>query len=131
MTAGAPARSGNLVLRILDSPLHALLSGHICKLEYTGAVTGVHRSLPVEYAADGDRLLVLAARAASKRWWRNFTGAGRTLTVTVGRRVHDAHAVAIAPGDPGYALQLASYKRHRKAPQDPDHRLVVIRLLDT
>ncbi|MEV4135625.1 nitroreductase/quinone reductase family protein [Dactylosporangium sp. NPDC049742] len=120
--------SGHAVLRLLNSPLHGLLSGHVCTLEYTGAVSGARRSLPVEYVRDGQRLLIVAAHASAKRWWRNFVGAGRSLTVTLGRHAYDAHAVAIAPGDPGYSQALAAYKRHHRAPQDADHRLVVIQL---
>jgi hypothetical protein len=131
MTAVTQARGGNrTVLRLLASPLHPLLSGRICTLSYVGAVTGARRVLPVEYARDGERIVVLAANAAGKRWWRNFTGAGRTVTVTIRQHAHVGHAVAIAPGDPGYALALDTYRRHRRPPYDSNHRLVVIRLLD-
>ncbi|WP_327002189.1 hypothetical protein OHA72_44785 [Dactylosporangium sp. NBC_01737] len=77
MTTVTRARRGNrTVLRLLSSPLHILLSRRICELSYVGVVTGLRHVLPVEYAQDGDRILVLAADAATKRWWRNFTGPG-------------------------------------------------------
>ncbi|MEV0132151.1 hypothetical protein AB0H83_27265 [Dactylosporangium sp. NPDC050688] len=131
MTTAVRPRGGNrTVLRLLASPLHGLLSGRVCEVAYTGAVTGARHALPVEYAEDHDRVVVLAAHASLKRWWRNFTGVGRRATVTIRRQAHDAHAVALAPGDPGYDDALTVYQRRHRAPQDVDHRLVTIRLLD-
>ena len=130
MTTVERPRSGNrTVLRLLDSPLHRLLSGRVCVLSYTGAASGARHTLPVEYVQDHDRVFVLAGNAAAKRWWRNFTGVGRGLTVTIRRHAHDAHAVALAPGDPGYAEALSAYTRRHRAPQDTGHRVVVVRLL--
>ena len=128
-TVTRPRGDNRAVLRLLASPLHPLLSGRVCVLSYVGARTGARHVLPVGYARDGDRIVVLAANAAAKRWWRNFTGVGRTLTVTVRRHVFVAHAMALAPGDSGYADALASYGRHHHSPQDTDHRLVLIHLL--
>ncbi len=128
-TVTRPRSDNGMVLWLLASPLHPLLSGRLCTLSYVGARTGTRHVLPVEYVRDGDRIIVLAANASAKRWWRNFTGAGRTMTITIRRRPHVAHAMTLAPGDPGYALVLAAYRRHRRAPQEADHRLVVIRRL--
>ncbi|MDG6105928.1 hypothetical protein Daura_18050 [Dactylosporangium aurantiacum] len=122
-------RGNRTVLRLLASPAHALLSGRVCELAYTGAVTGARHALPVQYAQDRDRVVVMAGRAATKRWWRNFTGVGRGATVTIRRHPYDAHAVALAPGDPGYDDALTVYRRRQPAPRDADHRLVAIRLL--
>ena len=128
-TITRPGRDNRAVLRLLASPLHPLLSSRVCALSYVGARTGSRHLLPVEYTRDDDRIVVLAANAAAKRWWRNFTGAGRTVTVTIRRHPHVGHAVALAPGDPGYPDALSRYARRRHAPRDADHRLVVIRLL--
>ncbi|WP_327004410.1 hypothetical protein OHA72_56830 [Dactylosporangium sp. NBC_01737] len=128
-TVERPRRDNRPVLRLLASPLHPLLSSRVCTLSYLGPRTGTRHVLPVEYARDGDRIVVLAADASTKRWWRNFTGAGRTLTVTVRRHAHAAHAVALSPGDPGYADSLTAYQRRHRAPQNADHRLVVLYLL--
>jgi deazaflavin-dependent oxidoreductase (nitroreductase family) len=128
-TVTRPRRDNGPVLRLLASPLHPLLSSRVCTLSYVGARTGTRHVLPVEYARDGDRIVVLAANASTKHWWRNFTGAGRTLTVTIRRHAHVAHAVALSSDDPGYADALIPYQRHHRAPQDTDHRLVVIRML--
>lgn len=128
-TAGRPRGGNRTVLRLLGSPVHALLSGRVCELAYTGAVTGARHALPVEYAQDRDRVVVMAAHASTKRWWRNFTGVGRGATVTIRRHPYDAHAMVLAPGGPGYDDALTVYRRRHRAPQDADHRLVMIRLL--
>jgi hypothetical protein len=128
-TLTRPPGGNRTVLRLLDSPLHPLLSRRVCTVSYLGARTGVRHVLPVEYVQDGDRVVVMAADAAAKRWWRNFTGAGRTATVTIRRRAYTAHVVTLAPGDSGYADALIAYGRGHGDPQDTDRRLVVIQLL--
>ncbi|GAA2575012.1 hypothetical protein GCM10010399_00400 [Dactylosporangium fulvum] len=132
MSPRPPQRSGGFgnraVLRLLHTPLHRLLSRHVCELDYFGRISGVRRRVPVEYVRTGDRLVVLAARAAGKRWWRNFTGAGWPLRVTLAGERYRAHAVALGPDDAGHADALSAYGTHRRPPRDDD-RLVVIRLL--
>ncbi len=60
------------VAAVLRSPAHRLLSGSHLLLSYTGRRSGRRRTLPVGYAWDGNRMLVLAGRPQGKRWWRNF-----------------------------------------------------------
>jgi deazaflavin-dependent oxidoreductase (nitroreductase family) len=69
-----------LLLALLRSPLHRLVSGGLLGLTVTGRRTGKPVTLPVQYAVDGDRLVVVAANASSKRWWRNLSG-GAPLSV--------------------------------------------------
>ncbi len=61
-----------LASALLRSPAHRLLSGSHLVLAYTGRRSGRRRELPVMYARDGGRLLVVAGRPEGKRWWRNF-----------------------------------------------------------
>jgi hypothetical protein len=61
-----------VVLGLLRSPLGRLLGG-VCELEFTGRRSNRAVRLPVQYARDGDRVVVHVGRAAGKRWWRNFT----------------------------------------------------------
>jgi hypothetical protein len=81
-------RVGNpLVRAVLRSRWHRLLSGSLALLEYRGHETGRHFAIPVVYAADGLDVLVLAARAERKLWWRTFRTTTRaTLTVRGERR---------------------------------------------
>jgi deazaflavin-dependent oxidoreductase (nitroreductase family) len=60
------------VRMVLDSPAHRLLSGSLLVLEYRGRRSGRTFRIPLMYARDGDRLIALASRPASKQWWRAF-----------------------------------------------------------
>jgi deazaflavin-dependent oxidoreductase (nitroreductase family) len=69
----AKKRQGNgFVLAVLRSPAHRLLSGMTIELGYTGRRSGRQFTLPVQYARDGERLLVAVQDPAAKKWWRNF-----------------------------------------------------------
>jgi deazaflavin-dependent oxidoreductase (nitroreductase family) len=70
-----------LVVLVLRSPLHRLFSKALLLVSYAGRRTGQTRTLPVMYARDGDRLLVLVAHPGRKVWWRNFDGAPRRAVV--------------------------------------------------
>ena len=45
----------------------------MCELELTGRRSDRAVRLPVQYAQDGDRVVVPVGYAAGKQWWRNFT----------------------------------------------------------
>ena len=51
-------QSNGLVLALLRSPAHRLLSGMAIELRYTGRRSGRQFTLPVQYAREGNRLLV-------------------------------------------------------------------------
>jgi hypothetical protein len=61
-----------VVLILLRSPLGRLLGG-LCELEFTGRRSNRAVRLPVQYARDGDRIVVHVGHATGKQWWRNFT----------------------------------------------------------
>jgi hypothetical protein len=71
MPARRPQGNG-LILAILRSPAHRLLSGMTIELRYTGRRSGREFALPVQYARDGERLLVAVQDHENKVWWRNF-----------------------------------------------------------
>jgi hypothetical protein len=66
-------RLNPLVIRILRSPLHPLLSSGLMLLSYTGRRSGRRIEIPVGYQRSGNTLTVLASRARRKQWWRNFS----------------------------------------------------------
>lgn len=95
----------NALLRaLLRSRLHRLASGRLMLVAYDGRRTGTPHELPVMYADDGDRIVVFAANASRKRWWRNFDGAPHPARVrrrgawrdVSGRAIHDNERVAAA-----------------------------------
>jgi deazaflavin-dependent oxidoreductase (nitroreductase family) len=75
-----------VVSAVLRSPAHRVLSGSYLLLQYTGRRSGRRRELPVAYARDGERLLVVAGRPQGKRWWRNFRGPHAVEVIVAGER---------------------------------------------
>lgn len=61
-----------IVIRLLRSPLHGLMSKSTMLLTYTGRKSGRIYTTPVNYGQDSSTLLTVASRNHS--WWRNFRG---------------------------------------------------------
>ena len=62
-----------VVMAILRSPAHRILSGRLVVLHLTGRRSGRRFALPVLFRRDGDTLTVSVALPERKRWWRNVT----------------------------------------------------------
>jgi hypothetical protein len=118
------------VLWLLRSRAHGLLDRHVCGLRFIGRRTGAAVELPVGFVRDGNRLVVLVARASVKRWWRNFRTVSHGLAVTLDGTTRDGEALALGPGDRGYAEAMSAYRRHGRRPADRDHTLVLIDLVN-
>ena len=80
-----------LVLAVLRSRAHRLLSGVAIELRYVGRRSGRRFALPVQYAQDGERLVVAPQRATSSTWWRNFRSP-QPVQVRLRGRLHDGVA---------------------------------------
>jgi hypothetical protein len=85
-----------IVVGLLRSPLHWLVSGRVTALSYTGRRSGQRRTVPVEYERDGD-LLVVHSRP-ERQWWRNFADGA---AVTVRLAGHDRRGVGYATRENG------------------------------
>jgi hypothetical protein len=68
-----------IVLRILGSPCHRLLSGSVAAVEYEGRRSGRRVRLPVQYATVDSQIVVSPAHAEGKQWWRNFEQPHRAI----------------------------------------------------
>jgi deazaflavin-dependent oxidoreductase (nitroreductase family) len=99
-----------LVLRILRSRAHLLLSRSAIELMYTGRRTGRRYALPVQYARQGDWLVVLPQGAQQKTWWRNFMNP-RPVTVRLRGRLREGTARVIQPGEPTWERWRTVYER--------------------
>jgi deazaflavin-dependent oxidoreductase (nitroreductase family) len=97
-----------LVLAVLRSPLHRLLSGVAVELRYAGRRSGREYVLPVQYARAGDRLVIRPQDPQASSWWRNFS-APRTVTVRLAGREHEATATTVERDDPAWADLRAVY----------------------
>jgi deazaflavin-dependent oxidoreductase (nitroreductase family) len=119
-----------LVRRILCSRWHAALSGALLLLTYTGRRTGRLRSIPVQYATDGEALVVLAGRPARKRWWRNLSG-GAPVTVRLRGRSFAGRATVLDRDPDARAAALRAYATRfpRVGASRPDgHPAVLVRI---
>lgn len=61
---------------VLESPLHRLMSGALVVLEVQGRKSGQRFRFPVMYARSANEVVVVAAWASKKRWWKNLVDRG-------------------------------------------------------
>jgi deazaflavin-dependent oxidoreductase (nitroreductase family) len=66
-----PRPDNSLIVTILRSPLHPLLSGMVIVLRYRGRRSGRRYTIPVQYVEHDNRFVVAALDADRKQWWRN------------------------------------------------------------
>ncbi|MGA3029631.1 MAG: nitroreductase/quinone reductase family protein [Candidatus Limnocylindrales bacterium] len=84
-----------LMRRLLQSPIHRLLSGQLMLLEYTGRVSGRSYAIPIGYFAwDGGSVLSVSG----SRWWKNLRD-GRPVSLLVRGVRHAAVPTVIESAD--------------------------------
>ena len=99
-----------IMMWLLRSPLHGMLSGSTMIITYTGRKSGKTFSTPVNYVRDGDVLWAVSYR--HRTWWRNLHNSPVTLRV----QGKDVAGVATAVTDQQAVTDcLTAYLR--KAPQ--------------
>ena len=64
--------ANSAVATVLRSPLHSVLSRSTALIRYTGRRSGRQFVTPVQYARDGDEIVILVGRSDTKNWWQNF-----------------------------------------------------------
>jgi deazaflavin-dependent oxidoreductase (nitroreductase family) len=97
-----------LVRAILRSPVHGMLSRSLLILTYSGRRTGRMRSLPVMYAEESNRdLVIFAGSPDEKTWWKNLIEPAPVSIILRGRRFN-ANACAI-PGGPRVEAAWKTY----------------------
>jgi hypothetical protein len=102
-------QGNTLVLAVLRSPAHRLLSGTAIELRYTGRRSGRRYLLPVQYAREGNRLVVVPQGAETKTWWRNFL-TPQPVSVRLASRLRDGIATVVQPGDPAWEEDRRLYE---------------------
>ncbi len=99
-----------IMLWILRSPLHSMLSGSTMIITYTGRKSGKTFSTPVNYVRDGNLLWTISFR--HRTWWKNL----RDSPVTLRIQGKDLTGMARAITDPQeVTTNLMAYLQ--KAPQ--------------
>jgi hypothetical protein len=86
-----------VVLVLLRSPLHPVLSRSLMILGYQGRKTGRWRSLPCMYARDGQDLYVVPGQPGRKVWWRNLRQPTRVRLHLQGRDLEGIATPAATP----------------------------------
>jgi len=76
---------------MLRSPLSIFMSG-IMLITVTGRKSGRAISTPVNYARDGDTVLVISK--VDRTWWRNLRGGAR-VTLRIQGKIYQAEATVI------------------------------------
>jgi deazaflavin-dependent oxidoreductase (nitroreductase family) len=83
-----------LVIALLGSPLHRLLSGSTDVIRYTGRRTGRAIETPTQYVRDGEDVVILVGHPDRKTWWRNFR-TEQDVELLLARRWVPMRAVAV------------------------------------
>jgi len=97
----------NPVVRlVLRSPLHAVASGALLLLTYQGRRSGRRRTIPVQYAQDGQTILVVVGSPERKRWWRNLVPGGRVRIRLRGRELDASAEVLTSDRDPAAVAEV-------------------------
>ena len=113
-----------LVIWLLRSPLHALMSGSVLLLTFEGRKSGRTYTTPVSYIRDGEDVLLVAARGHS--WWRNLRG-GAPVRVRIRGRDEETVAEALEGASAEVALlamlrAVPAYRRYWKVELGPNGR---------
>jgi len=72
-----------IMIWLLRSPLHRLVSRSTMLVTYQGRISGRQITLPVNYVRYGEQVLVLSVR--KRAWWRNFRTASTAVLRLQGR----------------------------------------------
>jgi F420H(2)-dependent quinone reductase len=99
-----------ILRRLLRRPAGRGLGRRLALVRYRGRRTGRSYELPVQYAADGDRIWILPGSPEHKTWWRNLRGGADVDLVLAGRPVH-GRAMVLDRRQPGFADGLSAYLR--------------------
>lgn len=59
-----------MMIGLLHSPVHGLMSASLMTISYTGAKTGNKHTVPVRYMRDGNH--VCCTTSTDTGWWHNF-----------------------------------------------------------
>jgi deazaflavin-dependent oxidoreductase (nitroreductase family) len=110
-----------IMLFLLNSPLHGMLSGNMMALTCTGRKSGKAITLPVGYLRLDGRLATLSSR--ERTWWRNLRGGAPVTLHLQGQEVIGQAEVvedeaAVAEALRAYLQQAPAMARYLNIPLD-------------
>ena len=123
--AGPPRWVNRIVRAVLHSPAHGVLDTRFCELRYRARQSGRTVALPVAYAIDRDRVVVMVGAADRKRWWRTFRRPW-PVSVLLRRRSREGVGRIVGPSEPGYAEALLAYRMRHHLPSLDHAELLVV-----
>lgn len=102
--AGAMNRA---VVPLLHVPvLDGLLGKVFTEVSYTGRKSGKHVHFPANYKRSGDTVTIGVAMADRKSWWRNFTGDGAPVSVTLDGATRTGHGQSVRADDGSVRVRI-------------------------
>jgi hypothetical protein len=102
------AKFNLLVTPLMRLPgLGSVLSRSMTVLSYTGRKSGKRFELPVSYRRDGETVVVGVAMPDKKGWWRNFSGDGAPISLTLDGETRTGHAISSRDAKGGVAVRIA------------------------
>jgi len=75
-----------IMVWLLESPLHGMLSGNMMVIKYTGRKSGKAYRLPISYTRINDTLLTVSYKR--RTWWRNLRGGIPVIVHLQGKDIH-------------------------------------------
>jgi hypothetical protein len=100
-----------IVIAILRSPLHRLLSSGLTLITVTGRRSGRRYTIPVGYHRQGDAVVVLVGDAPQKTWWRNYRQPGPATLCLRGATVRGTAVVVPVRSEEFRRRAEASFRR--------------------
>jgi deazaflavin-dependent oxidoreductase (nitroreductase family) len=100
-------RIGNPAIKLLlQSPIHAPLSGRLALITVTGRKTGTTYTIPVLYEHEGDDVSIVVGWPERKRWWRNLRG-GASVRMRIRGKERTGQATAHESAGGGVTVSVA------------------------
>ncbi len=97
---------GNAVLlAVLRSPLHRLVSGGLVRFSYEGRSTGNRYEIPLQYVEKNSSVVVWAGNPDTKTWWRNFREPRQATLRLRGRELPVSVRIVTDPGERADCVQ--------------------------
>jgi deazaflavin-dependent oxidoreductase (nitroreductase family) len=100
-----------LMIWLLRSPLHGMVSQSMILLTVTGHKSGKAITTPTNYLRDGNTLWVISWR--DRTWWRNLRGSALVSVLLAGKEVQGCGQVIEEPK----AVVQSLFAYYQKAPK--------------
>ena len=106
-------RTNPVMIRVLTSRAHRILSAGLCVVEYDGRLSGRTFRLPVGFHEIDEAIVVSTSIAPTRNWWRNFAD-GHPARLCVRGQWREVEGRRLEPGTEEYRRWVeAMFRRGR------------------